>query len=64
MTRGPLQRLTDEEIDYLKHHLRRDIREERELQKVFGDNHELYKWLERRILITADHFKLRYQKDE
>lgn len=60
MSRGPLQRLTDEEIDYLTSHVRYDITHDKMLYNTFYSNRPLREWLERRILMTADYFKVRY----
>lgn len=64
MDRGPLQRLTDEEITFLRQRFRVEVRDDRELYQKLGSDRRLMEWMEQRILITADHFKLRYSKSD
>ncbi len=64
MSRPPLLRLSEEEIDYITQHAWHDINNDENLHRMFRYNDPMRDWLINRLLMTADHFKIRYQQDE
>ncbi len=64
MSRPPLLRLSEEEIEYITQHAWHDINNDVHLSAMFRDNKPMRDWLINRLLMTADHFKIRYQQEE
>ncbi len=60
----PILRLTDEEVDYLKKQVHYQVRHDRHLYDAFGNNQPIFDWVLNKVLMTADHFKIRYSKDD
>ncbi len=66
MAQAPLLKLAPEEVRYLKDHIWHDILRDKHLKNIFIDGRNAYvmrEWLINRVLMTADHFKIRYLKE-
>ncbi len=64
MVLPPVLRLTDEEVDYLKKQVYYQVYHDRHLHSALADNKPVFDWVLSKVLMTADHFKIRYSKDD
>lgn len=66
MNQAPLLRLSDEEVTYLKRQVYWQVYHDKHLFTAFdgSDNKPILDWVVNRVLMTADHFKIRYSKED
>ena len=66
MAQPPLLRLTDEEVAYLKKQFYHQVKHDKHLLRAFDgpNNKHISDWVLNKVLMTADHFKIRYSKED